>query len=163
MIGTQEEAETAWLIHDEYQKNWRNHEMPEGWRTLGSGMFRTAYLSPSGVVYKVENVCHDSNRDEAYRYEQVKHLNGTLPFRFAECEFMLSEGRYTVLAMEYVQTDDSDVEDSFWEMEDWLRRHFDYMDCSDWKRGQNWHALAGMAVITDYAYGNGERNAPFRL
>lgn len=38
--------------------------MPEGWRELGDGCFRRAFLSPDGVVYKVQ-------KDYANRYGQT--------------------------------------------------------------------------------------------
>ncbi len=44
---------------------------PKGWRRLGSGCYRTAYLSPEGVVYKVEtyraNGCNKREADNLIR------------------------------------------------------------------------------------------------
>lgn len=54
LVGNQEEAT---FIHD-----WHHgaplggqQSAPEGWKYLSSGSFRSAYLAPSGVVYKVQN------------------------------------------------------------------------------------------------------------
>jgi hypothetical protein len=49
-IGCMEYAEMAREIHSE---GWRRN-IPNGWKELGSGCFRTAFLAPDGIVYKVE-------------------------------------------------------------------------------------------------------------
>lgn len=48
--------------------------LPEGWRNLGSGSTRTAYLSPSGVVYKVGRERNNKVEAEAIEsfYKQGK-------------------------------------------------------------------------------------------
>lgn len=58
MIGNIEEA-TLILRHvRSYQEGqgwlYCTPGAPEGWEVLGSGCYRIAYLSPSGVVYKVQ-------------------------------------------------------------------------------------------------------------
>lgn len=47
-IGSRREAMT--LLDTVDEQNW---DGPEGWTLLGSGCFRTAFLSPSGIVYKI--------------------------------------------------------------------------------------------------------------
>lgn len=73
MIGNAEEAQ---FISDWY----RNSKCvcvtgaPEGWKYLGSGSYRTAYLSPSGVVYKVQQdpgCSYQSNRGEWDTYRRL--------------------------------------------------------------------------------------------
>lgn len=57
LVGNQDEAT---FIHNWYHAHARlrdyyvNSNLPEGWQFLGAGSFRAAYLSPSGVVYKVQ-------------------------------------------------------------------------------------------------------------
>ena len=126
--------------------------VPDGWKWLGSGAYRNAYLSPTGVVYKV---CRDSdshNNDKEWRtYRKATSMKAE-GFRIAACRVFASG----VLAMEYVKDDGSDVDDSFEAMRKFMRKNFDYLDCSRDKRGENWHAVDGVAVITDYAYGYDE-------
>lgn len=64
MIGTPEEARAIYAVGDGY-----NPTPPEGWQFLGSGMYRNAFLSPSGVVYKVEkNECLGYGQDNYGEY-----------------------------------------------------------------------------------------------
>lgn len=57
MLGNEEDAR---FIRDWHfggrRDDWGNPvgELPEGWGRLGSGSYRIAYLSPDGVVYKVQ-------------------------------------------------------------------------------------------------------------
>jgi hypothetical protein len=56
-IGTEEEAGFIlyWYLHVAAKSGYYDQpEAPEGWKRLGSGCYRIAYLSPSGVVYKVQ-------------------------------------------------------------------------------------------------------------
>jgi hypothetical protein len=42
--------------------------LPKGWKKLGMGAYRTAYLSPDDIVYKL---CHNKNcsaNDHEYRH-----------------------------------------------------------------------------------------------
>lgn len=52
MLGNAKDAE---FIHNWYHEvPYGQAGAPEGWKYLGSGSFRSAYLSPDGVVYKVQ-------------------------------------------------------------------------------------------------------------
>lgn len=52
MLGNAKDAE---FIHNWYHETlYGRGGAPEGWKHLGSGSFRSAYLSPDGVVYKVQ-------------------------------------------------------------------------------------------------------------
>lgn len=52
MIGNEKDA---LFIHDWYHsKGWGKYDPPEGWQYMGGGSYRSAYLSPDGVVYKVQ-------------------------------------------------------------------------------------------------------------
>lgn len=58
MFGNETEARFIRDWRDLYLRAGRTtHEIPvpEDWKKLGSGCYRTAYLSPSGVVYKVQH------------------------------------------------------------------------------------------------------------
>jgi hypothetical protein len=107
-IGSLAEAET---IEWHYRKNARtgnspeDWELPNGWAYLGSGQFRAAFLSPTGVVYKVQKFANSrqSNRGE-YEYllelrysESVKAVNVILPKAW-----LYTIGRAEVIAMEYM-------------------------------------------------------------
>lgn len=51
-VGSQEVAEQLVSVRDELRKNYRA-EGPAGWKRLGSGATRVAYLGPDGWVYKI--------------------------------------------------------------------------------------------------------------
>ena len=46
-----------------------DEEAPQGWEYLGKGSFRSVWLSPEGVAYKVE---HES--DERYAYQSTREV-----------------------------------------------------------------------------------------
>jgi len=56
MIGNAEEAQFIehWYRNVRDRYDYGNTTAPEGWTYLGEGCYRTAYLAPSGVVYKVQ-------------------------------------------------------------------------------------------------------------
>lgn len=68
MIGTLEEARA---LFDAVGDRWNDGYPPPGWKHLGSGGTRAAYLSPSGVVFKV---CHEYEDDEKSHNER-EHEN----------------------------------------------------------------------------------------
>jgi hypothetical protein len=96
-IGSMAEAETILTGH-------RAGSVPNGWEKIGSGEFRTAYLSPTGIVYKVERGFRkgQSNRGEyehilELRYsEAVKESGAYIPKAW-----LYEIGRVSVIAMEY--------------------------------------------------------------
>jgi hypothetical protein len=83
-------------------------ELPEGWREIGSGLYRTAYLSPDGVIYKVE-----SNYDTAGSWGQSNYgeyenilrviLSGkkVKSARLPKATLFMLDGK-TVMAMEFI-------------------------------------------------------------
>src|SRR5512139_3469767 len=100
MIGNIEEARfiREWCYENDH---W---ESPKGWRRLGSGCYRTAYLSPSGVVYKVERCSnsYQTNEGEAgalRRYMFRKFPQGCRLPRYQLFTFDEHEG---VMAMEHL-------------------------------------------------------------
>ena len=52
------------------------HNLPEGWTFLGSGCYRTCYLGPDGIVYKVDSDEgeHSSNSVELRVFKECAHL-----------------------------------------------------------------------------------------
>lgn len=73
MIGNAEEAE---FIHYWYHAKWDqfSETAPEGWEYLGEGCYRTAYLSPTGVVYKVQQSESGGWQTNAGEWEVWKRL-----------------------------------------------------------------------------------------
>lgn len=124
--------------------------LPEGWKYLGSGAYRSAYLSPTGVVYKRmhEFGSQDNNRNEEQRYRE--HKDSVKGFRLAACRYFKSN---KILAMEYVKDDRSECKKSMEAMSRYMSNVCRYYDCSEMKRQKNWHAVKGIAVLTDYEYG----------
>lgn len=61
---------------------WEHNVLPNGWAEIGDGSTRTAFLSPSGVVYKVCKTYYvDEPSDNAHEYANFKEMNerGLLP------------------------------------------------------------------------------------
>ena len=78
MIGNLEEAQ---FIYNWYRNERADYyDRPDGWEYLGSGCYRTAYLSPSGVVYKVEQSENSwqSNKGEYETWKRL-YLNCKMP------------------------------------------------------------------------------------
>lgn len=97
--------------------------LPKGWRKLGAGAYRTSYLSPDGVVYKV---CHPEEGDEWNSYEfrnfiRIRKDKTRLPkgWRVAPAKlysFNHDESEAHVVAMEYVEGEHMKIsEDDDWE------------------------------------------------
>lgn len=81
--------------------------LPEGWKYLGSGWSRDAFLGPDGVVYKVarnfglsraRSQALACSYSEAKTYKEKHQLAWEHGFRLAECKLLNN----SVIAMEYV-------------------------------------------------------------
>lgn len=78
-VGTEEEAGFILYWHlmakNSSTDYWDYPELPEGWERLGSGCYRVAYLSPSGVVYKVQGH-YDKDGDQRWQsnFSEVRNL-----------------------------------------------------------------------------------------
>ena len=125
--------------------------VPVGFRHIGSGGFRSCFLGPDGVVYKREWLDDDEeaemNRAEAFLWEEQGMHAEEMPegVRLAACTLYGD-----VLAMEYVQDDGSTP--SKWESLLAFCRTNVLNDCTHVsKRRQNWHAVDGVIVLTDYS------------
>lgn len=121
--------------------------IPSGWRHLGTGGFRSAFLGPDGVVYKREwGVSYEMNQNEAFLYEEQGNADEMpVGVRLAECALY-----GTVLAMEYIKDDGTTPK--HWESLLQFIRTNALGDCAHvGKRGMNWHSVEGVIVLTDYS------------
>lgn len=147
-IGNAAHAETI-ANFDTYEDC---EDAPEGFKFLGSGCYRNAYLGPDGVVYKREHTADDAvcNRGEVKMYEEHKDNPTFEGFRLAACT-LYGE----VLAMEFVKDN--------WEsmlphpcqpkMTRTMMDTFGYYDSNANRRGSNWFIQDDVIVLTDYSYG----------
>lgn len=112
MIGNAREAEFIRDWYMEYQaKSWAEQgligDAPEGWEWLGQGCYRTAFLAPSGVVYKVQGHypkrgtyhCGQTNAAEAASFRKFMFRKLPRGCRFPRFQLFELDGR-TVIAME---------------------------------------------------------------
>jgi hypothetical protein len=88
--------------------------LPKGWKKLGAGAYRTSYLSPDQVVYKV---CHQDEYDSGDHWSNLCEFNvfkrcriskARLPrgWRIAKTKlysFDCDDGQVHIIAMEYVE------------------------------------------------------------
>lgn len=99
--GSLDEAETAYLMNA-YDR------VLDGWEYLGSGIHRSAYLSPSKVVYKV---AHDGYRSRQAQYAEalaVEVLSKEVPpagFGVPKADIVEVIPGLPVIAMEYIDGD----------------------------------------------------------
>lgn len=115
LIGNQEEAQ---FIHDWWweERHDRHGDAPEGWEYLGQGSFRIAYLSPSGVVYKVQkegaHYTYQTNKGEHEAWRRL-YFNCKMPehTRLPKIGYFPIDESWGVIAIER------------------LRRGYDYWGC----------------------------------
>jgi hypothetical protein len=150
MIGNETYANIVAALPTEWATSFNDDtgeylHTPEGFRFLGCGAYRMAFLGPDGVVYKREffDDTH-CNEGEAAFYITAPEVDG---FRFAACALLGD-----VLAMEYVEDDGSECWDSADKAAKWMREMCGYSDVAG-KHGYNWFGVNGVCVITDYSYG----------
>jgi hypothetical protein len=74
MIGNAKDAELIHYWHHDIREDGEWETAPEGWEYLGEGCYRTAYLSPDGVVYKVQQTEGYSWQSNNGEWEQWKRL-----------------------------------------------------------------------------------------
>lgn len=102
MIGN---AKDAQIIADVARKYAPRKDVPPGWKYLGSGAFRWVYLSPDGVVYKVNRYVGDEEQSNEIEYRTIVKLlkeNTTFPkgTRLPRSTYYSSSD---VMAMEYFE------------------------------------------------------------
>lgn len=83
--------------------------LPKGWKKLGEGSYRTSYLSPDRVVYKVCHPWeHDTNILEFENYRRIRKSKTRLPRGWAVAptqlySFTFGGESVNVIAMQYVE------------------------------------------------------------
>lgn len=99
-----------WVREEQARPNRYSYECPadapSGWKYLGQGCYRAAYLSPDGVVYKVQadgRYSGQSNIGEAKKYNLIR-LTHRIPAgaRLPLLRNFVIEGADTVNAMDFV-------------------------------------------------------------
>lgn len=83
--------------------------LPKGWKSLGHGAYRTCYLSPDGVVYKVAHAGqHEYNLFEFHNFKNIRSKRIRLPsgWRVPKVKlysFKDDNDLVHVVAMQYVE------------------------------------------------------------
>jgi hypothetical protein len=112
-IGSESEATeilAAFRSKENAEKWYADMTLPNGWRYLGHGMYRCAFLSPSGVVYKIETGNRISRlQNNMTEYERILELRFSDVVEKARViipkAWLYSVGKRNVLAMEYMDGD----------------------------------------------------------
>lgn len=90
--------------HYAYGPNIEKPELPEGWKFLAAGMSRRAYLSPSGVVYKVQRNLesdYQGNKGEHETAERVRKSGSVRGAYIPRTSLYKVPGSW-VIALEYM-------------------------------------------------------------
>lgn len=133
-IGKEEEAETI-LTH--VREIGLEYLIPEGWERLGTGSYRSVWLSPSGVAYKVAHQ-RSYNTHQEVEVDALRRISGMEPpegcrlpefgvFRFEDETVVAMEAIKGVTLYDYR----GDDRDRFWELLDDIRRAFKVCDMHD--------------------------------
>lgn len=103
MIGSMEEAKEIWdyYTNQQYTDDFDETRSPDGWSYVGDGSSRIAYLSPSGVVYKVQRFADDEfNADEHVNFAYIRQ-SGKLPDGWRIPDSSLYQFTAIVMTMDY--------------------------------------------------------------
>lgn len=107
MLGSERHALFIrdWYVLMQSNQYW-DEEPPKGWKRIGSGISRTAFLGPDGAVYKVEQYYDPENfQSNAGEAETLRnHLLTRLPLgcRLPRYTYYELDGR-GVMVMEYFE------------------------------------------------------------
>ena len=139
-----------WLV-EEFEKGWRRDpgpfvprhafgpvnkkpELPYGWEVKGAGISRRAYLSPSGVIYKIQH--HEeqsqSNAEEHDFAQRVRRMGNVIGVIIPRTALYYIDNQ-PVIAMEFM---DGEIQ------------HPDWDRCGVWNGGCNCSARAGYCTDT---------------
>lgn len=130
----------------------RYDALPKGWKRLGNGAYRTAYLSPSNVVYKI---CHENCDDHSWNvneykaYQRYRTSKAQLPQDWEVAEtnmltFRDDSGDVHIIAMEYIEGEHPEI-DSNVDYDEF----FDNTDASTAFRMLNlWDVHEGNFIVT---------------
>lgn len=100
-------------VHYPYGPNIEEPKLSDGWRFLAAGISRRAYLSPSGVVYKVMKTTgstYQGNKEEHETAERVRRSGSVKGAYIPRTHLYKVPGCY-VIAIEFM---DGIREDSHW-------------------------------------------------
>lgn len=109
-IGAQSEATeivAAFRAGDKLELLYSDFPLPSGWFYLGHGMYRAAFLSPTGVVYKIE-----TGRRVSAIQNNLKEYEHILELRWSDAvvdagviipkAWLYEVGGRNIIAMEYM-------------------------------------------------------------
>lgn len=113
MLGNEADARFIrdWYVEERGKREWDQRDAPKGWTRLGAGCYRTVFLSPDGVVYKVqqryakpdqyEGQCNKSEAANLRRYWLTKMPEGC---RLPRWGFFELDGRGVVVMERFEKT-----------------------------------------------------------
>lgn len=139
-------------VRESYDASEAIANLPDGWKYLGSGWSRDAFLGPDGVVYKVARGVGRSKQrtralqcsySEARCYREKAEKVAALGWRLAASRLLNN----SVVAMEYVEPHPTD---QFIDWKDMLiiERELGFGDLHS---GNCWKDVNGIKTIIDYA------------
>lgn len=118
LIGSLEEATIAAHLN-------RVRPLPKGWKKVGAGSYRTAYLAPSGTLYKVPHASEGYLVTANYRevsFSLTFHENVSTPKAQALLEkvYVPKATLYDkIVAMEYIEKGPENGIGGLWELIRW--------------------------------------------
>lgn len=142
-IGSHEMAATLWrwadVWMDEPKHVWARH-LPIGWRYIGRGANRIAFLGPDGYVYKYPATLYgeECSRDE---YRNMIRFAGE-PWATPVEMFRMDDGM-PIVRMPYVQSDGSELSEEGVS----VLFHIPILDVLG--NVGNYQVIAGMPVVID--------------
>lgn len=151
MIGSQDMAAIASTMHP--------RRMPKGWKFVGQGAYRWAFLAPDGVVYKVQHYTEgDTLTENEEEFANFKRCADQIfkdsmeTCRLAPC-YLWDDN---VLAMEYVPVGEramveSEYLDAFTDRAVNLWKYFTRHNIFDACFGNIWFDSNGVLTMIDYA------------
>lgn len=108
-LGSMTEAETIFAAFKapENKDVWYSEmTLPDGWAYLGHGMYRCAFLSPSGVVYKLETGKYAGSQSNRGEYERILEMRFSDSVKTAGViipkAWLYSVKKRDVIAMEFM-------------------------------------------------------------
>lgn len=137
-------------------------KMPDGWTLIGEGSYRTAYLAPDGLVYKVQHDTDAYNGGPSENEEEfMNYSKNSAILKASEGKCRLARSRYfrsvNVIAMEYVPmgkcayTDPEDIWSNATDEAEPLIKILQRFDFYDHAPANLWFDTEGILTMVDYA------------
>lgn len=133
--------------------------LPKGWKKLGAGAYRTSYLSPDKVVYKVAHPWeNDTNVLEFSNYRRIRSSKVRLPKGWSIAptqmySFTFDGETVNIIAMQYIEGNHrfglTDYQADAWLDKIGAYRAFDKCDLYDTHEGNFVITPTGKKVIID--------------